>query len=92
MRLVAVDWIDSHTDNDWKSLADAKREAAESSALVMSSVGYLVEETDAYLLLAGTWSPAPSDGDMVNCTIQIPVCAVTGRRDLHTGVIDHQGG
>lgn len=91
MKMVAVDWTDSHVETDWRSVTDAKKDAAVSHALTMSSVGYLVDETDDYLLLAGTFSPA-ADGDMVNSTIQIPVCAVTGRRDLHAGVVDHIGG
>lgn len=83
MKLVAVSWIDSHTDNDWKTVENAKREASEASALMMRSVGYVVEETTEYVLLAGTWSPGVNAGDdLVNNTMQIPRVAVTEVRAL----------
>lgn len=74
--LVEIEWIDSHTNNDWVGYEEAIKTAKENSALRMVSCGYLLTQTADYYLLAGTISPGKlSKDDSVNLTMQIPkVC------------------
>ena len=83
MKLVRIDWIDSHAGNEWKSLDEARREAEKDSALLVRSVGYVVADELDYILLAATWSPGEkSDEDMVNNLMQIPRVAVKDLQPL----------
>ncbi len=77
--LVEVRWVDSHTDNDWKTLTEARAVAGEEVAVVVRTVGYLVLDEPGYVLVASSYSPPTSDADLlVNCTTQIPRSALLG--------------
>lgn len=69
---VLVRWIDSMSEGGWHQAADAKREAHDVS-LEAETVGFIVDETDAWLLLA---MGSIHDGSVVHETIQIPKVAV----------------
>jgi hypothetical protein len=86
MKLVLVDWVDSHSSNEWQPVADVKRKADEENALFCSSAGFLVADTPDYVLLACSYTPPTSeDAETVANTMQIPRCAIQSIRRLQVG-------
>lgn len=86
VKVVTVEWVDSHTGGDWVSVDAAVRTAAEANALRMTSVGYLVADEPEFVLLAGTFSPATSsEKALINNTMQIPRCAIESIKQLPVG-------
>jgi hypothetical protein len=83
-RLVVVEWIDSNGGGGWDSI-DAYTKAAENQELRCESAGWLIADTDRYLLVAGTRTVGRGDSEQVNDPIQIPRVAVTRIRSLSPG-------
>lgn len=81
-RLVLVEWVDSQGGGGWKDLRDALRDADENT-LACESVGWLLKETEDWVLLAGT---VTTSSDRQVCDpMQIPRCAVARIRSLVPG-------
>lgn len=85
MKLIYVEWVDSGTSGGWQPLHDAVRAAAD-DPMVCESVGWLLAESDRYLLLAPSRKieHKPGTGEVCD-TIQIPVEAVRDRKLLTIG-------
>ena len=75
---VEVEWVDSHTDNDWQTVDDVKRISGELHALTVFSSGYLVVDQPGHIVLAGNYAPMRLEKALVGCTTQIPRCAIVG--------------
>lgn len=72
---VEVEWLDSETDGAWMPLAQALHEAEPEP--LHRSCGFLLAETDAYVLLALSYRDATDEQrPMVADTIRIPRPAV----------------
>lgn len=79
MKRVLVDWIDSQGYGGWRNVEDAIRQAQKPDEMPCQSVGYLVDETDTYLLIGQSLT---SDNVQVSNTLQIPKLAITKTREL----------
>jgi hypothetical protein len=73
-RPVRVTWLDSAGNNSWRSLASALDEFGDESQLRCRSVGYLIGESDAGVMLAQ--SLGHQGGDNVADTLFIPRPAI----------------
>lgn len=82
-RLVLVEWLDSDGNGGWRSIDDATREAA-GDPLTCESAGWILEETDRYLLLAAARSTGRRV-ELVADTTQIPRVAIVAVRELKPG-------
>ena len=78
MRFVEVEWLDSVSEGRWQPREDVGREATR-EAMLHRSVGYLVSDTEDFVLLAGS---RKEDGSWVADTMQIPKVAVLATHDL----------
>ena len=67
--LIEVIWDDASTDNGWEPVPD------ELKAELVTTVGFLVRETDKHLLIANSYDPNHTNG-----RIQIPVGMIVSRR------------
>jgi hypothetical protein len=79
MKRVQVQWIDSVSDDGWINREDAITRAAKEDILDCTSVGFLLDETDRYVLLALSHM---RDGDLVQGCLQIPREAVREIKEL----------
>ena len=69
--LIEVIWDDASTDNGWEPVPD------ELKAELVTTVGFLVRETDKHLLIANSYDPNHTNG-----RIQIPVGMIVSRKVL----------
>ena len=67
--LVEVIWDDASTDNGWEPVP------TELQAELVTTVGFLVRETDKHLLIANSYDPNHTNG-----RIQIPVGMIVSRK------------
>lgn len=74
MKLVIVEWVDSHITPTWT------REPASEKALRCKSVGWLVNDGDDAKTLAGSMSV--EDAPQRCCQITIPAAAIVKMRTL----------
>lgn len=72
LKPVLVHWIDSCGEGGWQQVRDAQRDAREVS-LEARSVGFVIDETDDWLLLAMGEMHAAK---VVHDTMQIPKVAI----------------
>ena len=79
MKRVQVEWLDSMTDGGWSDRDDAIRRAEHPDVLRVTSVGYLIADTDEWLLLATSHGP---HADIVQGCVQIPREIVREVREL----------
>jgi hypothetical protein len=79
LRLVEVEWIDSMEIPSWRSPHEMRDAAADELDMLCHSVGWLIEETDAYVLLV---SNIQASGEGVSSGMAIPRFAVVKLRDL----------
>lgn len=75
---VLVRWVDSCGEGGWHQRGDAKREAHEVN-LEARTVGFVVDETDDWLLLA---MGSMHKGNVVHDTMQIPKTAIRSVQQL----------
>jgi hypothetical protein len=66
--IVIVRWVDAHVDGSWEQETDGK-------LADVTTVGFLVKETDESLVIASTVSPP-----MHNCRITIPKAWIKERK------------
>lgn len=69
--LIEVIWDDASTDNGWDAVPETL------SPELVTTVGFLVRETDAHLLIANSYDPNHTNG-----RIQIPKGMVISRKVL----------
>lgn len=82
-RLVVVEWIDSHVDQEWRTLEDIRDTADYEDSLRNFTAGYLLLDEAGYLLVASTRTPSSErDPVLYGNTTQIPRVAVVAVRDL----------
>lgn len=67
--LIEVIWDDASTDNGWEPVPE------ELKAELVTTVGFLVRETDKHLLIANSYDPNHTNG-----RIQIPVGMIVSRK------------
>ena len=67
--LIEVIWDDASTDNGWEPVPEAL------SPELVTTVGFLVRETEKHLLIASSYDPNHTNG-----RIQIPIGMVTSRK------------
>ena len=83
---VEVTWLDSHSEEGWVEVPLAISRAEDKNAIRVYNTGFLIAETDEYLLLAAGISPGvDKDDDLVIQTMQIPLGAVVGLVTLAQG-------
>lgn len=83
MKLVLVEWVDSNGGGGWQSQEAAVREAA-ADPLTCETVGWLLDDTDRYLLVAPNRTVGRKVGQ-VGDPMQIPHVAVVAVRELKPG-------
>ena len=71
--LVEVTWDDAESDDGWDE-PPAKLEPA-----IVTTVGFLIKETDAHILIASTY-----DGNHTNARIQIPKSIIVKQKIIAT--------
>lgn len=84
MKLVLVEWLDSDDHQGWNSRAEVQR-LADKDPLLCMSVGWVVADTDRYLLLAPSRGAQEEDEMQVCDVMQIPRAAVSRVRPLTPG-------
>lgn len=83
MKMVLVDWVDSHSDGGWKPLSEIKKDALLKDRLNCQSVGYLILETKDFVLLAMSLTiPMPKEEQNFTETMQIPKCSIGSIKEL----------
>lgn len=55
-KLIYIEWADAISNAQWQTREDAHR-WAEASDWIIRSAGWLVEETDEYIIIALGWKP-----------------------------------
>lgn len=73
MRVVHIEWIDSHTDTGWDAFTHTD------AFDLCHTVGFILDETEHYIIVAHSFDPAT---DEWNGRISIPLCAVKNVRTL----------
>lgn len=82
--LVLVKWVDSSCDSAWRKTVLAL-ESAVADTLKCETVGWLIAETDTYILVAASrTTDRGDDPEQVADTMQIPRGAVTAIHALAT--------
>lgn len=78
MRLVLIEWIDSHSGSRWQDLDNIK---AANGPLHCRSVGWVVAENKKYITLVSSISGEKNENIMLCGTggITIPKCCITRR-------------
>lgn len=85
MKLVLVEWVDSTAEQGWQAAKDAIRRA-DAQTLMCESVGWLLAETDRYLLLVPHHSVGNAESEEIICDVmQIPIEAVRATRTITAG-------
>ena len=86
MKRVEVEWLDSLGDSSWRS-RESVEQGATYDALVHTTVGYLVCESDHSITLAMGRSLEDKDSrlELLHDTMQIPRVAILDVRPLRAG-------
>ena len=71
MRPVHVRWVDSGRSDGWESVEDSLK-STEDDSMLCESLGWLLAETDRYVLIAGS---RKGDEEVLNA-LQIPKVAI----------------
>ena len=72
--LVVIQWNDHNSDDDWVNHKEAKERA---TPMIMSSVGWLVNETDEIYQIASTFSHADNNLSMMMNIVKSAVVKTT---------------
>lgn len=75
MNLILIEWLDpaSAMDSGWKDIEELKEQAR---PVMMKSVGWVLDETEEYLLLAAHIGSDQCDGDLVvprSCVVRVEI-------------------
>jgi len=85
--LIYIEWCDAMVNqNSWMSLEDAKK-WAKTENWTISEVGFLIEETKEYILIANKQNTYDKDNPEVGGLMKIPTPWIRKRIDLSKYVI-----
>jgi len=76
--IIEITWQDSISEQGWQTLEDAKHKAA-TEPNTYHSVGYLIDDTPTYTLIALSRN---QDATYLDQTLQIPAAAIITTRTL----------
>lgn len=74
MKALLIHWIDSSSDHGWGKIKEIPQSPNDCITL-----GFLVRETEDFLLITHSWDPETSS---VNGTIEIPKVAIKSRKNV----------
>ena len=84
--IVHVRWRDSLTGiGGWHPASEAKQHAVDAWETPLSAAGFVVEETDDYVVLASGWNPVAEGEPEVNGTMMIPRSEIVDMRTWKQG-------
>ena len=75
-KIIYVKWCDANSNAEWFSIDEAK-EWGQSEEWEVESVGFLIEETEEYILIAQRLS-----GDVCGALLKIPTTWIRERKEL----------
>lgn len=84
MKAIYIEWADAFSNYEsWVELEDAK-EWADNEDWIVKQVGFVLKETDEYLLLATKLNPHKNTGDTTNVSgvFKLPKTWIRKRIDL----------
>lgn len=82
MKAVYIEWCDAITnENSWLSKSEAI-EWAESKNWIVKHLGFIVKETDEYILIAGEIGGMTSEDPLLGNVTKIPKTWIKSRKDL----------
>jgi hypothetical protein len=74
MTILHIEWLDSETDHGWHRIEDLEHELG-----LTHSTGFLIHESDVFLLIAHSYDP---DTESANGLMTIPKGAIKARRTI----------
>ena len=79
LKLVIIEWVDSSRGDGWVSV-----DTVDDEAHTVTSVGWVVKENDAIIVIAPHHSPETPDAKEQICGhMKIPKCAVVRTREIN---------
>lgn len=85
--LIYIEWCDAMVNqNSWMSLEDAKK-WAKTENWTVSEVGFLIEETNEYILIANKKNTYDKDNPEIGGLMKIPTPWIRKRIDLSKYII-----
>ena len=84
MKLVLVEWLDSAGGGGWQNIEKSRSDASENE-LRCETVGWLLDLTERYVLVATSRTVGRAEDDQVGDPMQIPAVCVTRIRSLEPG-------
>lgn len=83
-KMVVVDWLDPFCQSGWAPRGAAIAEARDRD-LTCRTTGWLIEENDEYLLVAGSVGYGDDKDSLIGDVFKLPRCVVVSVRPLTAG-------